>query len=256
MESKLSQSQENLNKDNKLSEFFAPTPSISNQIPPDQRTANDSLLGHHSSHYLESGKNLSNFLNNYSSFFAPQSPMIQGASSNYLYQGNVTPSPAIQFGNSMTMDGNSSIMRIGSVNYLNNNQTSTPALNSPMGVVNANFGNNNVKNTELLPPHNDFGTPITNRNNIPICGVQTLSTDEITSKQKEIEIKEDILPKLQNIVSTADLKCTLDLRKIALQAKNAEYNPKRFAAVIMRIKEPKTTALIFASGKMVCTGAR
>ena len=39
-------------------------------------------------------------------------------------------------------------------------------------------------------------------------------------------------------------------------AKNAEYNPKRFAAVIMRIKEPKTTALIFSSGKMVCTGAK
>ena len=63
-------------------------------------------------------------------------------------------------------------------------------------------------------------------------------------------------PKLQNIVSTANLKCLLELREIALRAKNAEYNPKRFAAVIMRIKEPKTTALIFASGKMVCTGAR
>merc|ERR1712070_588167 len=39
-------------------------------------------------------------------------------------------------------------------------------------------------------------------------------------------------------------------------ARNAEYNPKRFAAVIMRIREPKTTALIFKSGKMVVTGAK
>jgi len=31
---------------------------------------------------------------------------------------------------------------------------------------------------------------------------------------------------------------------------------QRFAAVIMRIREPRTTALIFASGKMVCTGAK
>ncbi|CAI5513914.1 unnamed protein product [Closterium sp. Naga37s-1] len=31
---------------------------------------------------------------------------------------------------------------------------------------------------------------------------------------------------------------------------------KRFAAVIIRIREPKTTALVFASGKMVCTGAK
>jgi len=31
---------------------------------------------------------------------------------------------------------------------------------------------------------------------------------------------------------------------------------QRFAAVIMRIREPKTTALVFASGKMVVTGAK
>ncbi|XP_020957999.1 TATA box-binding protein-like protein 2 isoform X2 [Sus scrofa] len=65
-----------------------------------------------------------------------------------------------------------------------------------------------------------------------------------------------IVPQLQNIVSTVNLACKLDLKKIALHAKNAEYNPKRLAAVIMRIREPRTTALIFSSGKMVCTGAK
>lgn len=34
------------------------------------------------------------------------------------------------------------------------------------------------------------------------------------------------------------------------------YVLQRFAAVIMRIREPRTTALIFSSGKMVCTGAK
>ncbi|KAK5718375.1 TATA-binding protein (TBP) [Elasticomyces elasticus] len=65
-----------------------------------------------------------------------------------------------------------------------------------------------------------------------------------------------IIPTLQNIVATVNLDCRLDLKTIALHARNAEYNPKRFAAVIMRIREPKTTALIFASGKMVVTGAK
>ncbi|KAI3639422.1 hypothetical protein MIR68_002550 [Amoeboaphelidium protococcarum] len=65
-----------------------------------------------------------------------------------------------------------------------------------------------------------------------------------------------IVPTLQNIVATVNLDCKLDLKTIALHARNAEYNPKRFAAVIMRIREPKTTALIFASGKLVVTGAR
>ena len=88
-----------------------------------------------------------------------------------------------------------------------------------------------------------------------------LSNKESSLSQNNLLFLDDMnknnsLPKLQNIVSTANLKCTLDLREIALKAKNAEYNPKKFAAVIMRIEEPKTTALIFASGKMVCTGAR
>jgi len=65
-----------------------------------------------------------------------------------------------------------------------------------------------------------------------------------------------IVPKLQNIVATCSLGCALDLKRIAQHARNAEYNPKRFAAVIMRIRDPKTTALIFSSGKMVCTGAK
>jgi transcription initiation factor TFIID TATA-box-binding protein len=65
-----------------------------------------------------------------------------------------------------------------------------------------------------------------------------------------------IVPTLQNIVATVNLDTKLDLKTIALTARNAEYNPKRFAAVIMRIRDPKTTALIFASGKMVVTGAK
>lgn len=65
-----------------------------------------------------------------------------------------------------------------------------------------------------------------------------------------------IVPEIQNVVATTNLDVTLDLKQIALRARNAEYNPKRFAAVIMRIREPKTTALIFSSGKIVVTGAK
>lgn len=71
-----------------------------------------------------------------------------------------------------------------------------------------------------------------------------------------IEASTGPLPTIQNIVSTISVGCKLDLKKIALQARNAEYNPKRFAALIMRIRTPRTTALIFSSGKMVCTGAK
>lgn len=53
-----------------------------------------------------------------------------------------------------------------------------------------------------------------------------------------------------------NLDCKLNLQQIAIQARNAEFRPTRFAAVIMRLRDPRTTALIFASGKMVCTGAK
>ncbi|CCG21572.1 Tbp1 transcription initiation factor [Candida orthopsilosis Co 90-125] len=83
------------------------------------------------------------------------------------------------------------------------------------------------------------------------------SADVIESKQQEDDgATSGIVPTLQNIVATVNLDCRLDLKTIALHARNAEYNPKRFAAVIMRIRDPKTTALIFASGKMVVTGAK
>ena len=71
-----------------------------------------------------------------------------------------------------------------------------------------------------------------------------------------IPLRENDRPTLQNIVSTAKLGTDLDLYKIGLEGRNVEYKPKRFAAAIMRIREPKTTALIFRSGKMVCTGAK
>lgn len=84
----------------------------------------------------------------------------------------------------------------------------------------------------------------------------TTGKDSAVSLEQSLSQVHGIVPTLQNIVATVNLEVRLDLKTIALHARNAEYNPKRFAAVIMRIREPKTTALIFASGKMVVTGAK
>eukprot|EP01083_Nonionella_stella_P315229 1138159_1 len=63
-------------------------------------------------------------------------------------------------------------------------------------------------------------------------------------------------PQTQNVVATMNVACRLDLKEIVTRSRNSEYNPKRFAAVVMRIREPKSTALIFQTGKIVVTGAR
>ncbi|MEK6922345.1 MAG: TATA-box-binding protein [Nanoarchaeota archaeon] len=62
--------------------------------------------------------------------------------------------------------------------------------------------------------------------------------------------------KIQNIVVSASLEHDIPLIKLAEALPNTEYNPEQFPGLVMRIKEPKTSALIFSSGKIVCTGAK
>ena len=62
---------------------------------------------------------------------------------------------------------------------------------------------------------------------------------------------------LQNVVSTFSLGTKgLNLKRIAMKYAFLEFNPQTFAAAIIRIRHPRTTALAFQSGNMVCTGAR
>ena len=69
------------------------------------------------------------------------------------------------------------------------------------------------------------------------------------------EINDNINIRIVNVVSTVSLECQLSLRELALKLQNSEYNPKRINAVIIRIKKPKTAALVFSNGKMVVVGA-
>ncbi len=62
--------------------------------------------------------------------------------------------------------------------------------------------------------------------------------------------------KVVNIVVSSSLKHDIPLEKMAATLPNTEYNPEQFPGLVIRIKEPKTSALIFSSGKIVCTGAR
>ncbi|POM68412.1 LOW QUALITY PROTEIN: TATA-box-binding protein [Phytophthora palmivora] len=75
-------------------------------------------------------------------------------------------------------------------------------------------------------------------------GARELQVDDDWEERLNLQVK------IMNVVGTVDLKTPLDLKTIALHARNAEYNPKRFSAVIMRLRDPKTTALIFGSGKV------
>jgi transcription initiation factor TFIID TATA-box-binding protein len=65
-----------------------------------------------------------------------------------------------------------------------------------------------------------------------------------------------VFVEVENVVATADLKQHLDLNAILEVTPGARYSPERFPGLIYRLKKPRTTTLLFASGKMVCTGAK
>jgi transcription initiation factor TFIID TATA-box-binding protein len=59
-----------------------------------------------------------------------------------------------------------------------------------------------------------------------------------------------------NVVCTFNTHTELDLKKIANHTRNAEYNPGRFPACMMRLRDPRCTAMIFSSGKITITGTK
>jgi transcription initiation factor TFIID TATA-box-binding protein len=62
--------------------------------------------------------------------------------------------------------------------------------------------------------------------------------------------------KIENIVASASLGIRIPLEKIVEHLEGTEYEPEQFPGLVYRLKDPKAAALIFSSGRIVCTGAR
>jgi transcription initiation factor TFIID TATA-box-binding protein len=64
---------------------------------------------------------------------------------------------------------------------------------------------------------------------------------------------------IQNVVASVDLFLKINLAKAAqglVFFAEVSYIPEQFPGLVVKIKEPKTSALVFSSGKMVITGAK
>ena len=48
----------------------------------------------------------------------------------------------------------------------------------------------------------------------------------------------------------------IDLEEAARKLPKSMYEPEQFPGLIHRMPDPKTVILLFASGKLVCTGAK
>lgn len=74
--------------------------------------------------------------------------------------------------------------------------------------------------------------------------------EEVPAEEPEPEI--DIV--ISNVVCAFSVRCPLTLKDIALNGANVEYKREN-GMVTMKLRNPYTTASIWSSGKITCTGA-
>ncbi len=75
-------------------------------------------------------------------------------------------------------------------------------------------------------------------------------------KERGFLIREEPIIEIQNIVASIDLFGRIDLERAANTLENVMYEPEQFPGLIYRMSSPKVVILMFASGKLVCTGAK
>lgn len=109
--------------------------------------------------------------------------------------------------------------------------------------------------------------PLTNGTSL-VHDIQTLSTHPLQEAAGCVELKptaaaecvetEDNEPEIDivinNVVCSFSVRCHLNLRQIALNGVNVEYRREN-GMITMKLRRPYTTASIWSSGKITCTGA-
>ncbi|MEM3408017.1 MAG: hypothetical protein QW054_00225 [Candidatus Micrarchaeia archaeon] len=66
----------------------------------------------------------------------------------------------------------------------------------------------------------------------------------------------DVKFKIENIVASANLGIELDLYSLGRKVPNIEYEPEQFPGAILKLREPKSSLLLFKNGKIICTGCK
>uniref|UniRef100_A0A182W574 TATA box-binding protein-like 1 n=1 Tax=Anopheles minimus TaxID=112268 RepID=A0A182W574_9DIPT len=83
---------------------------------------------------------------------------------------------------------------------------------------------------------------------------EPLSTVMETGEEQEAEPEPEIDIVINNVVCSFSVRCHLNLHDIALNGDNVEFRREN-GMVTMKLRRPYTTASIWSSGKITCTGA-
>ncbi|MFQ5711000.1 MAG: TATA-box-binding protein [Candidatus Geothermarchaeales archaeon] len=85
---------------------------------------------------------------------------------------------------------------------------------------------------------------------------QAVKTIVKNLESKRILKNPEVTVKIQNVVASGNLNGAIDLEKAAEELEFSMYEPEEFPGLIYQMAKPKVVILLFASGKIVCTGAR
>ena len=86
--------------------------------------------------------------------------------------------------------------------------------------------------------------------------IQAVRTVVQKLRKGGIKIKKDAVIVIQNMVASVNLGGKVHLERAARSLPRSMYEPEQFPGLIHRMLDPKTVILIFATGKLVCTGAK
>lgn len=86
--------------------------------------------------------------------------------------------------------------------------------------------------------------------------IKAVKTVVMRLKKGGIPIDNEPVIEIQNIVASASLGGKIHLELAARILPRSMYEPEQFPGLIHRMLDPKTVILLFASGKLVCTGAK
>lgn len=167
-----------------------------------------------------------------------------------------TTTPTIPSIVSVKSEENSSqsdeIQRNGTASITDNNNTNY----SPTSNSSPTIQTNDIKHTTStnnLIGHGSTEAPSKNSPSPPPPSTtDSVIVDDANDQEIEPEPEIDIV--INNVVCSFSVRCHLNLREIALNGRNVEFRREN-GMVTMKLRRPYTTASIWSSGRITCTGA-
>lgn len=88
----------------------------------------------------------------------------------------------------------------------------------------------------------------------PIKGEIKTENLDVKEETREADDQPEVDIVINNVVCSFSVRCHLNLKEIAMNGSNVEYRREN-GMVTMKLRQPYTTASIWSSGKITCTGA-